>query len=149
MLPGSGGGAGGSPLSTVTTTRRRTVDSIDFAEEDGTGSGGGVGGGGHQVHHLSPVGCCTMLRRRMNSLLRFLRPGRNLNSWILRAFMLLLVSTMFFKLMLMSRFLEFNAKMNRHDFLVRPVLINHSEVEQNLVEGKDDVIVKPMVRFSL
>ncbi|KAK3031036.1 hypothetical protein RJ639_035067 [Escallonia herrerae] len=77
----------------------------------------------------------------MNAMLRVLRPGRNRSRWVLKALMMLVLSTMFVKLMLMSRFLEFHANyrvMNHNSyFLIRPVLANHSYMAQRVVREKN------------
>ncbi|CAL5407435.1 unnamed protein product [Camellia sinensis] len=133
MSPTKGGsnkpsttGGGGS------RTRRRTVDCVEFVEEDGTGSGYVVG----QSHpHRSPVvvGCCTVLRKRVHSMLKFLRPGRNLNRWVLRALMLLVASTTFVKFALMSGMHELDEMTSANDFLIHPGTIDGSAMPQNAV----------------
>ncbi|KAK3024655.1 hypothetical protein RJ639_044271 [Escallonia herrerae] len=127
---------------TATATRRRAVDFVEIAEEDGAGHNHPQ----QQQHHVSAgpaVGSCGMLRRKMNAMLRVLRPGRNLSRWVLKALMMLVISTLFVKLMLMSRFLEFHAnyKVMNHNsyFLIRPVLANHSYMVQRVVREKNGV----------
>ncbi|KAA8534123.1 hypothetical protein F0562_031684 [Nyssa sinensis] len=130
MLTGGDKSCTGSPqVPAGSSTRRRAVDFIEFAEEDGTGAGNINSG----QHHRSPVGGCAVLR--MHSMLRFFRPGRNLSRWILGALMLLVVSTTFVKLALLSSIHEFNAdaEVGRNDFLKRPVVIGGSAVLQNVV----------------
>lgn len=131
---------------TTRSTRRRPIDSIEVVEEEDEDGGGGGGDYlHHPFHHRSEravVGCCAMLRRKMNSLLRVLRPGRkNLSRWIFGAFMLLIVSTIFFKLMLIYSFLEYSsvAHMKRRDFLIRPTIVmNNSDMHQNVVQENKD-----------
>lgn len=133
------------PITTRKSTRRRPIDSIEVVEEDDD-DGGGSSGGDHHHHpfHHRPEravvgGCCAALRRKMNVFLRVLRPGRkNLSRWIFGAFVFLIVFTIFFKLMLMYSFLEYSsvAQMRRGDFLVRPNIVNASEMHQNVVEEK-------------
>ncbi|KAL6977433.1 hypothetical protein U1Q18_026232 [Sarracenia purpurea var. burkii] len=100
------------------TTRRRPVDCIEFAEEDGTG---GAFVAGQNQHHRSPVGYCAMLRRRVNSMLKVLRPGRSLSRWVLGALMLLVVSTTLLKIAFMTRIHEFEEMTaSREVFRIRP-----------------------------
>ncbi|CAK9142118.1 unnamed protein product [Ilex paraguariensis] len=134
----------GSPLlptTTTTTTRRRALDSVELAEEDGIVSNNINSGHNHhytpqqqQNHHRSLVGnWCSVSRRKLNITLKFLRPaGKNLSRWILGAFMLLVVSTMFVKFMLMSSFLAVNAKTSSH-ILIRPVVTDPSEMSHNIL----------------
>ncbi|CAI9759710.1 unnamed protein product [Fraxinus pennsylvanica] len=104
-------------------TRRRAVDAIESAEEDVTltfiNDCTKILPQNHHHHHheKSSLGGCT--RRRIKSLLRCFRPGRNLSGWILGALILMAVSTIFVKAILMTSFLRVTGNTNTGDFLHR------------------------------
>jgi len=104
-------------------TRRRAVDAIESAEEDVTltfiNDCTKILPQNHHHHHheKSSLGGCT--RRRIKSLLRCFRPGRNLSGWILGALILMAVSTIFVKAILMTSFLRVTVNMSPNDFLHR------------------------------
>lgn len=95
-----------------------TVESVEL--EDGTGGGIFAAGHGHHHHHHSPADCYDMLRRKVHSTWRFLRPGRNLGRWISAALMLLVVCTTFAKFSLMSGIPELDETRRGNEFLIRP-----------------------------
>lgn len=104
-----------SPLAGGTiTTRRRPIDFIEYAEENGIGK---VNIGQHHHQH------------RRTLVISLMRPGRYLSRWIFAALMLLMVSTMFVKIILIHIFLRVNATMNTsRDFLQLPRHLMHAQV---------------------
>ncbi|KAF7131946.1 hypothetical protein RHSIM_Rhsim09G0171400 [Rhododendron simsii] len=120
------------------TARRRTVDTVESVElEDGTGGGVFAAGHGHHHHHQhrSQADCYDMLRRKVHSVWRFLRPGRNLGRWISGALMLLVVCTTFAKFSLMSGIPELDETRRGNEFLIRPrpEVNGGSNMPQNVV----------------
>lgn len=104
-----------SPLAAGTITTRRRP--IEYAEENGNGK---VNIGQHH-------------RRITSSVNSLMRPGRYLSRWIFCALMLLMVSTMFVKIILIHLFLRVNATMTCHDFLQLPPHIIHAQVHQSFL----------------
>ncbi|KAI8540058.1 hypothetical protein RHMOL_Rhmol09G0232000 [Rhododendron molle] len=120
------------------TARRRTVDTVESVElEDGTGGGVFAAGHGHHHHHQhrSPADCYDMLPRKVHSVWRVLRPGRNLGRWISGALMLLVVCTTFAKFSLMSGIPELDETRRGNEFLIwpRPEVNGGSNMPQNVV----------------
>ncbi|XP_009800630.1 O-fucosyltransferase 19-like [Nicotiana sylvestris] len=112
MMPG-GENCRTSPLTATIKTRRRPVDFVEYAEENGNGKVDFTAQNLHQLGHHQH-------RTRTVSLIRYMRPGRYLGRWIFGALLLLMVSTMFVKIMLIHFFLRVNATMSSRDFLQLP-----------------------------
>ncbi|XP_027771261.1 O-fucosyltransferase 19-like isoform X1 [Solanum pennellii] len=115
-----------SPLATGTiTTCRRPIDSVEYAEENGNGK---VNIGHHKHRKIS------------SSVNALMRPGRYLSRWIFGALILLMISTMFVKIILIHLFLRVNATItSHHDFLQLPRHVMHaqnSEIWANLGSDK-------------
>ncbi|XP_009612003.1 O-fucosyltransferase 19-like isoform X1 [Nicotiana tomentosiformis] len=102
-----------SPLAATIKTRRKPMDFVEYAEENGNGKVDFTAQNHHQLGHHQH-------RIRTVSLMRYMRSGRYLGRWIFGALMLLMVSTMFVKIMLIHFFLRVNASMSSRDFLQLP-----------------------------
>ncbi|XP_060171295.1 O-fucosyltransferase 19-like [Lycium barbarum] len=132
-----------SPLATGTiTTRRRPVDFVEYAEENGNGkvdfnTQNVQHNIGHHHHHR---------RTSVNSILR---PGRYLSRWIFGVLMLLMVSTMFVKIILIHIFLRVNATMTSHDFLQLPRDFIHAQNSEIWTNPGSDKYYKCIDRSSI
>ncbi|KAH0686034.1 hypothetical protein KY285_016577 [Solanum tuberosum] len=127
-----------SPLATGTiTTRRRPIDSVEYVEENGNGK---VNIGQHHHHH----------RRITSSVNSLMRPGRYLSRWIFGALMLLMISTMFVKIILIHLFLRVNATMtSHHDFLQLPRHVMHEQNREIWANLGSDKYYKCIDRSSI
>ncbi|KAF3664142.1 putative tubulin beta-2 chain-like [Capsicum annuum] len=124
-----------SPLAGGTiTTRRRPIDFIEYAEENGIGK---VNIGQHHHQH------------RRTLVISLMRPGRYLSRWIFAALMLLMVSTMFVKIILIHIFLRVNATMNTsRDFLQLPRHLMHAQSSEIWANHGSDKYYKCVDRSS-
>ncbi|MCD7455859.1 O-fucosyltransferase 19 [Datura stramonium] len=120
-----------SPLAVGTiTTRRRPIDLVEYAEENGYGKVDQCQSQQHinigQHHH----------QHRRTSVNSLMRPGRYLSRWIFGALMLLMVSTMFLKIILIHIFLRVNATMTSHYFLQLPRHLMHAQISDMVAVAK-------------